>query len=226
MSPWLQRRQAVDRVAAAGMGIVVTPLIAVLALAVRRESPGPGLLGLVRVGQGGRQFRIWKVRTMRAGAPGGAAGGAELTAAGDRRVTPLGARLRRLRVDELPQLWNVVRGDMALLGPRPEAPGYVDAADEAWKAVLAARPGIAGPTQLLVADWEAEVVGTGDGDLYAERILPVKLAVDRWYVEHASPAIDGLVVLGLAKRLVGLHRPGRLEHLVAREVPVRAVDRA
>jgi lipopolysaccharide/colanic/teichoic acid biosynthesis glycosyltransferase len=115
---------------------------------------------------------------------------------------------------------------MALVGPRPEAPAYVDVADSTWQAVLAARPGIAGPTQLLVADWEAAVVGTGDGDLYAERILPVKLAIDRWYVEHASPRVDGLVLVGLARRLLGLRRPGRLEHLVGLEVPERLLSRA
>lgn len=226
MSPWLRARQVLDRGLAVGIGLAIGPVVALLAWAVRRDTPGPGLLGLDRVGQGGRTFRIWKVRTMRAADPGGAAGGAPLTAAGDARITPVGRRLRSLRLDELPQVWNVVRGDMALIGPRPEAPSYVDLDDRRWQAVLAARPGIVGPTQLLVADWEAEVVGTGEGDVYAERILPVKLGIDRWYVEQASPLIDLLVVVGLAKRLLGLRGAGTLEHLVARQVPGSVVSRA
>lgn len=225
MSPWLRRRQAMDRVAAALLGVAVAPLVGVLAWLVRRESPGPGVLGMPRVGQGGRTFLIRKIRTMRAAGPGGTAGGAPLTAANDRRVTALGGRLRALRLDEVPQLWNVVRGDMALIGPRPEAVEYVDLADADWQAVLAARPGIAGPTQLLVADWEAATVGTGEGDVYAERILPVKLAIDRWYVEHATPAIDALVLVGLVRRVLGLGPARRLEDAVARAVPASAVSR-
>ena len=225
MSPWLRRRQVLDRLLAAILGLAAAPAVAALAVLARRESEGPGLVGLTRVGQGGNPFRIWKVRTMVAGGPGGAAGGAPLTGAGDQRITPLGHRIRRWRVDELPQLWNVVRGEMSLLGPRPEAPGYVDPGDARWQAVLRARPGIAGPTQLVVADWEAGLIGTGEGDVYADRVLPVKLAIDRWYVERATPRVDLAVLLALVERFALGRRRTALHAMVEAAVPSAAQAR-
>ena len=222
MSPWLRRRQALDRVAAAALGLIVSPLVAVLALLARRGSRGPGLVGLPRVGRGGVPFRIWKVRTMVAETADGAAAGAPLTAAADARVTRLGRRIRPARLDELPQLWNVVRGEMALLGPRPEAPSYVSGDDPRWGAVLKARPGIAGPTQLVVADWEARLIGTGEGDAYRERVLPVKLAIDRWYVQQATPRLDLAILTGLVQRLVLGRRRTALHDLVEAAVPEAA----
>jgi lipopolysaccharide/colanic/teichoic acid biosynthesis glycosyltransferase len=222
VSPWLRRRQALDRLVAGLLGLAAAPLIAVLAVLARRGSTGPGLVGLVRVGQGGVPFRIWKVRTMVADAPDGAAGGAPITSAGDPRITGLGRRLRSYRLDELPQLWNVVGGEMSLLGPRPEAPGYVDLDDARWCAVLQARPGIAGPTQLLVADWEAALIGSGPGDAYADRVLPVKLAIDQWYVERATPAVDLAIVSGLVQRFLLGRPPAALLRLVEAAVPQAA----
>jgi lipopolysaccharide/colanic/teichoic acid biosynthesis glycosyltransferase len=133
---------------------------------------------------------MWKVRTMR-DRPGR---GGTITLRGDDRITPLGRRLRALRLDELPQLWNVVRGDMALLGPRPEAPDHVDPAQDAWAASLALVPGIAGPTQVVIHGWEAHI---DDVATYREEVLPHKLAVDAWYGTHASPAVDLAVVTSL-----------------------------
>jgi lipopolysaccharide/colanic/teichoic acid biosynthesis glycosyltransferase len=222
VSPWLRRRQALDRLVAGLLGLVAAPLVVVLAVLARRGSPGPGLVGLVRVGQGGVPFRIWKVRTMVAAAADGAAGGAAITSAGDPRITALGRRLRTCRADELPQLWNVLRGEMSLLGPRPEAPAYVDLDDARWCAVLRARPGIAGPTQLVVGDWEAALIGSGEGDAYADQVLPVKLAIDRWYVERATPAVDVAILSGLVQRFVLGRRPAALDRLVADAVPQAA----
>src|SRR5205807_1072853 len=129
MSRWLRWRQGLDRVVAAVAGLILVAPLAALAAVVRRTDPGPGLVGLPRVGRNGATFRIWKLRSMRTGATTAAAGGLPITQPGDPRVTPFGAKLRERRLDELPQLLNVVRGDMALIGPRPETPEYVDLDD-------------------------------------------------------------------------------------------------
>jgi len=208
----------VDRVAAAILGMLLAPLMVVLAAVVRRGSPGPGMLQLPRIGQHGRPFRLWKLRTMYAADPSGRARGNPITSAHDERITPAGRRLRESRMDEIPQLWNVLRGDMAILGPRPEVPEFVDCATEAWTGVLRARPGIAGPTQLLVADLEAELVGAADVR-YREDVLPIKLAIDNWYVACASPRIDALVLLSLAGRIGFGRWPTRLFNEVCTAVP-------
>ena len=113
--------------------LVASPVLAVIAIAVRIDSPGPALFRQERVGRGGKSFVLLKFRSMRAGA-----GGSSVTAGGDPRVTRVGKILRRFRLDELPQLWNVVRNDMALVGPRPEVPRFVDLADPAAIAGLTA----------------------------------------------------------------------------------------
>jgi lipopolysaccharide/colanic/teichoic acid biosynthesis glycosyltransferase len=176
-------RVRVDRGVALLGGLVAAPVLAVLALLVLVVDRQRPFVGLPRVGQEGVPFTLWKVRTMRT-----AAGEAEtFTVRDDRRVTALGARLRRSRLDELPQLWNVVLGHMALIGPRPEAPDHVEADAPAWATVLRGRPGIAGPTQVVVHAWEAEVSSV---DTYRREVLPRKLEVDAWYLANASPSVD------------------------------------
>ncbi len=208
MSPWLRRRLILDRLVAAVLLVPVAPVVAILALLVRRGDGGPALVRVPRVGRSGNLLGMWKLRSMRASAPGGLAGGADLTARDDDRVTPIGARLRRWRLDELPQLVNVVRGEMALIGPRPEAPGYVDLADDRWRTILSTPPGIAGATQILVNRWEAEVLRSTTGDAaYRHEILPVKVALDEWYVRCATPALDLLILRSLARTLAGRGAP-------------------
>ena len=141
-SRWLVLRvRVIDRLAALVLAPVIGPIAAVLAWKVVREDGRPALVGLPRVGEDGRTFKMWKLRTMRVGDASGAAGGAVINAGDDDRVTPFGRTLRRWRLDELPQLINVIRGDMGLLGPRPETPSLVALDDERWQAVLAVRPG-------------------------------------------------------------------------------------
>lgn len=217
---WLRARATADRlVALVGLLVLALPL-AGLAAVVAVVDRQPPIVGLARLGEGGRPFTLWKVRTMRR--DGGSGG--SLTVAGDHRVTRLGHHLRRSRVDELPQLWNVVRGQMALLGPRPETPEYVDAEDPAWAAALAARPGIAGATQVVIHGWEA---GLRSADEYVAEVLPRKLEVDRWYVTVASPAVDLDVLRSLIRSVrdpaaeTPIHR--RLEHaLPATMAAIRA----
>jgi len=214
-------KTAVTAIATA-MLAVCAPLIGVLGWLVHRHDGGPALIAVQRVGRGGVPFGMWKLRSMRVATADGRAGGVGLTTARDDRITPIGRRLRALHLDEMPQLVNVVKGEMALLGPRPEAPEYVDAADDGWRAVLASPPGIAGPTQLAVGDWERDVItAVPDGSTYVEQVVPVKVAIDRWYVEHASPMIDALVVSGLMQHLMG--RPAeQLLRRVRFAVPVAA----
>src|SRR5438874_1203967 len=138
---------------AAVLLVVFSPVLLAVALAVRLSSPGPVLHRATRVGRQGRLFTVYKFRTMVAG---GARLGASITSAEDPRVTPVGRMLRRCKVDELPQLWNVVRGEMRLVGPRPEDPRFVALyRPEQKMRVLSVPPGITGPSQLLFFDEEA-----------------------------------------------------------------------
>ena len=216
MSRYLQVRMVLDRLLAAVGLVALSPVIGVLGWLVHRHDGGPAFITVERVGRHGRPMRMWKLRSMRAESADGRATGVSLTSAGDDRITPIGAKLRAGHLDELPQLFNVARGEMALLGPRPEAPEYVDATDDDWRAVLAAPPGIAGPTQLAVGDWERDIITAApDGSAYERDVVPVKVAIDRWYVEQASPGIDALVVVGLARRLAGRPVGALLERIRA-----------
>ncbi|MDQ6799056.1 MAG: sugar transferase [Actinomycetota bacterium] len=217
MTRWLRVRVAVDRALAVGLGVVAGPVVAGLAVVIRRHDGGPPLVRLIRVGQGGQRFEMWKLRTMHVGGPGGRAGGPPIASYHDDRVTPIGRRIRRWRLDELPQLYNVVRGEMALLGPRPETPEYVDLGDESWQRVLRGRPGIAGPTQLAVHEMESVAIASDGGEeLYRDVILPAKLAIDAWYVEQASPFIDLLVIVGLVERFLLRRQALVLDGVVSR----------
>ncbi len=209
MSRWLRVRSVLDRITAAVLLAVLWPLIAVLAGAVRLADRGPSLVGVQRIGRNGKAFTMWKLRSMRAEAPDGRAQGISLTAANDSRITPVGVKLRAYYLDELPQLWNVVKGEMSLLGARPEAPEYVDITDTRWQLVLAAPPGIAGPTQLLVNEWERHLITACEaGSVYVDEVVPVKLAIDGWYISNSSPRLDVLVLVTLLRRFL----PGTGSH--------------
>jgi lipopolysaccharide/colanic/teichoic acid biosynthesis glycosyltransferase len=206
MSWWLTVRNPLDRAVSAVVGLTLLPIVGLLAALARGTSPGPAIVRLRRIGRHGRPFMLLKLRTMRTARADGTAGGGELTAGrADTRITRLGRHLRASRLDELPQLLHVVTGTMAIIGPRPETPAYVDQDDPRWQVVLRARPGIAGPTQALVHDWEEHLLAdaaAGD-DVYGDLVLPLKLAVDEWYVRNASPLADLVVIASLFERFVG-----------------------
>ena len=218
MTRWLRLRWAVDRGAAVVLGVLTAPLAALVWAVVRVVDGPPAVVRLPRIGRDGVEFAMGKFRSMTVQSASGHAGGTALTVGADPRVTPLGRRLRHYRLDELPQLGNVIRGEMSLLGPRPETPVYVDLDDERWQAVVRARPGIAGPTQVLIHDFEAGLA-VHDLKRYEAEMVPVKLAIDQWYLGHASPSVDLLVLLALVQRFV-LRRPTTTLHLrLEREIP-------
>jgi lipopolysaccharide/colanic/teichoic acid biosynthesis glycosyltransferase len=174
--------------------VVMTPLLILLAALVKADSPGPALYKPERMGVGGRPFRCLKLRTM-VWQPD--RGGPAITVRDDPRVTRFGKILRRFRVDELPQLINVARGEMNLIGPRPEDPRFVDFDDPLHRTVFMSKPGLTGLAQLAFLD-EARLLGgdhaTADR-LYRESILPRKVALDARYLSQRSWRLD-LWILG------------------------------
>jgi lipopolysaccharide/colanic/teichoic acid biosynthesis glycosyltransferase len=220
MSRWLRVRSVLDRIAAVLLGTAAAPLVAVLGLLVRRHDGGPPFIQVQRVGRGGRPFGMWKIRSMRVEDPAGRALGPALTSSEDDRITPIGRQLRKLHLDELPQLLHVARGEMLLFGPRPEAPEFVDGDDPAWRRVLVAPPGIAGPTQLMVGDWElTQIDRDADGTAYRRIVLPVKLDIDAWYVQGATLRLDLRILGGLVGRVVTGRDARRLRAIVDHDVP-------
>ena len=185
----------------ATLGLVILAPVLLAAMAwVRLDSPGPVLFRQERVGQHGSVFRIHKLRTMSitAGAQGPA-----ITAQNDPRVTRAGRWLRRYRIDELPQLIDVIRGDMSLVGPRPEVPRFVALYPPELRArVLSVRPGITDPAALEFVDESALLAGSEDPErTYVEAILPRKLIRQVAYAERATWASD-LAVLARTLRVL------------------------
>jgi lipopolysaccharide/colanic/teichoic acid biosynthesis glycosyltransferase len=181
----LERKRVFDIVVAVVALIFLSPLIALVALAVKLDSPGPVFFRCMRVGRNGRALAMLKFRKMRqevAGPP--------LTAADDDRFTRIGGLLARTKLDEIPQLWNVLRGDMSLVGPRPEDPAFLGLHPDAFTEILQVRPGITGLSQLAFAN-EAKVLAADDRVRdYIERVLPQKIGLDRLYVERRSLSMD------------------------------------
>ena len=213
-------RLALDRVVAAGLLVLSAPAIGLLAALVWLEDHKTAFVPVLRMGEGGRTFSMWKLRSMRVDRPDGTADGSALTSMNDQRITHIGARMRRYHLDELPQLWNVARGEMCLFGPRPEAPAFVDLEDPCWQAVLRMPPGIAGPTQLVVGGWERHIISScPDGTAYRDQVVPVKLAIDTWYMRRASLTLDLLTAATLFGRLVPTVDARRLRERVLAEVP-------
>ena len=193
-------KRAFDLLLAAAGLLLLAPLLLAVGLAIRLDSPGPALFRQERVGRGGRLFRIHKFRTMVADAP---ARGPGLTVGADPRITRVGRVLRDKRLDELPQLIDVLKGDMSLVGPRPELPRYVVHYPAALRErVLAVRPGLTDPASLAFLNEAARLAAAADPEReYVEAILPAKLAVAADYADRASLATDLGVLLRTLRRL-------------------------
>jgi lipopolysaccharide/colanic/teichoic acid biosynthesis glycosyltransferase len=186
-------------VSAAGL-LALSPLMLLIALAIKIGSPGPVFYHGQRVGKGGVPIRVRKFRSMVADA---SQRGPGITAAGDPRITRLGHLLRRTKLDELPQLINVLEGTMSLVGPRPEDPRYVALYTPEQRRVLAVRPGITSLASVRYRNEEQALDRPDWESFYVQRVMPEKLAIDLEYVGRASLWSD----LGiLARTVVALFR--------------------
>ncbi len=181
--------------------VLLSPLLLVFALAVALTSPGGAFFRQVRVGRGGRTFMLLKFRSMR---PGSEAKG-QLTIGGrDPRITGVGYFLRKTKLDELPQLWNVLRGDMSVVGPRPEVPKYVALYTAEQRAVLGVRPGITGMASLHYIDENELLARAADPEsAYIHEVMPAKLALDLRYVREQSFLLDLRIILATVGKVFG-----------------------
>jgi lipopolysaccharide/colanic/teichoic acid biosynthesis glycosyltransferase len=185
-------KRAVDILAASIGLVILSPLFAAVAGCISLTSRGPIFFRQIRLGKNHRAFRIVKFRSMVDGGPGR---GSAITIAGDQRVTSIGRLLRRYKIDELPQLWNVLRGEMSLVGPRPELAEYVALYTPQQRAVLQVRPGITDPASLAYRNEEDLLAAHADPEqFYRTQILPDKLARNIAYLKSMSLTQDlGLI---------------------------------
>jgi lipopolysaccharide/colanic/teichoic acid biosynthesis glycosyltransferase len=167
--------------------LLLSPLLLLLTLWIKLDSRGPVLYRGKRVGKDGRAFIMYKFRTMVLGAE---RSGPAVTYKDDPRITPAGRFLRRTKLDELPQFLNVLRGEMSLVGPRPEDPSYVAFYTPEQLLVLSVKPGITGPTQLEYRDEASLLKGEGVDEEYVTRLMPQKLKLDLEYVRTRSLLLD------------------------------------
>lgn len=172
-----------DRVCALLGLIVAMPLLLIVAVLIRIKMPdGPILYTQKRVGKDGHLFTIYKFRTMRVGTDQ-----SSVSVAGESRITPLGATLRKYKIDELPELWNVLIGDMSFVGPRPDVPGYADCLTGEDRAILRLCPGITGPASLKYRDEEFLLSQQADPIAYNDQVIfPDKVRLNKYYLEHYS----------------------------------------
>jgi lipopolysaccharide/colanic/teichoic acid biosynthesis glycosyltransferase len=179
LTPWRRAvKRGIDLAAALAGLLFLGWLIALLVAAARVDTGQSGMFRQVRIGRDGKPFVLLKIRTMEA------SGRTTVTTAGDPRITRLGRLLRRTKLDELPQLVNVLRGDMSLVGPRPDVPGFADLLEGPDRVVLAVRPGITGPATLRFRDEERILAEQPDPESYNRAVLfPEKVRLNREYVE-------------------------------------------
>ncbi len=183
-------KRVCDVLIALPAAMVLAPVILFLALLVWIRTGDSGFYVHERMGYRGRRFGLIKLRTMRSGVAG-----PHVTCAGDARITDIGRFLRRTKLDELPQIWNVLRGDMSFVGPRPEAPQFVDLNNRLWREVLSVRPGITDDVSLLLRDEEALLAKATSRDAYANIVLPEKLKLAAASVGMSSPWRDVVIIL-------------------------------
>ncbi|MDH3263544.1 MAG: sugar transferase [Paracoccaceae bacterium] len=184
-------RRGFDLALAALLALLLWPLAALIALAILLADGRPVLFGSERIGKGGRPFTLWKFRSMVPGSDDGVATGGEKAV----RITRLGRFLRRARLDELPQLWNVLSGEMAFVGPRPPLRRYVDRFPALYGEVLRERPGITGAASLIYHRREEEllagcITAEESDSIYTRRCVPAKARLDLRYRRRRSPCSD------------------------------------
>lgn len=185
-------KRTFDLVIATAIVLAVLPLVTIIAVVVKMGDWGPVFYKARRVGRSGEIFSLYKFRTMTVEADRHGPG---ITIAGDSRITPIGRILRRSKLDELPQLLNVLRGEMSLVGPRPEDPRYVRHYTDKQREVLSVRPGITGAASVEYRDEERILVGPDWETQYMHVIMPHKLEIELDYLKRRSLVTD-LILLG------------------------------
>jgi lipopolysaccharide/colanic/teichoic acid biosynthesis glycosyltransferase len=187
-------------IAVASVGLVATaPLFAAVALAVKVSDGGAVFFRQERVGRAASRFRIWKFRTMVVDAE---RHGGQLTVRGDRRLTSLGRILRAVKLDELPQLLNVLAGEMSFVGPRPEVPRYVELYDAEQRRVLELIPGITDPASIRYYDESEMLAGSSDPErLYVDEVMPRKIALNLDYARNATVVSDLGIIIKTIRRI-------------------------
>lgn len=172
-----------DRLMALVGLLLLWPVLIIVAVLIRVKMPGgPVIFKQKRVGRDGKLFTMYKFRSMTVGH-----GGSSVSVAGESRITPLGAKLRHYKLDELPELWNVLIGDMSFVGPRPDVPGYADQLKGNERDVLKLRPGITGPASLKYRDEEDLLAKQTDPQKYNDEVIfPDKVRINLYYLRHYS----------------------------------------
>jgi lipopolysaccharide/colanic/teichoic acid biosynthesis glycosyltransferase len=204
-------KRALDVVISILVLVGLLPLLAIVALLVRIESPGPAFFRATRIGRGGRELRMLKFRKMHADAAG-----IPLTTHTDDRLTRIGAFLAKSKLDELPQLWHVLRGEMSLVGPRPETHGFVAHHRTEYDEILSVRPGLVGFSQIAFVA-EGRILDEDDPlDHYVSAILPQKVTLDLMYARRRSLLLDlrilmwSIVAVVLRRQVAVNRQTGRM----------------
>ena len=176
------------------------PILIIVAIMIKIKMPGePIIFKQKRVGQYGRLFTMYKFRSMTV-----SHSGSSVSIAGESRITPLGAKLRKYKLDELPELWNVLIGDMSFVGPRPDVPGYADKLKGKDRDILKLKPGITGPASLKYRDEEELLANVDNPQKYNDEIIyPDKIRINLYYLEHYSfiKDIQMIICTVLGKRM-------------------------
>ena len=171
-----------DRIMALLGLLFLWPVLLVVAILIKCQMPGPVLFVQQRVGKDGKLFNCHKFRSMTVGH-----NGSSVSVAGESRITPLGGQLRRYKLDELPELWDVLIGKMSFVGPRPDVPGYADKLQGEDRIILTLRPGITGPATLKYRNEEELLATVKDPQKYNDEVIyPDKVRINRYYAEHYS----------------------------------------
>lgn len=190
-----------DRVVSFVGLLFLWPVLAVVAVLIRVKMPGgPVIFKQQRVGRYGKLFTMYKFRSMTV-----SHSGSSVSVAGESRITPLGAKLRRYKLDELPELWNVMIGDMSFVGPRPDVPGYADSLTGRDRDVLKLRPGITGPASLKYRNEEEILASVDDPVKYNDQVIfPDKVRINLYYLNHQSfwTDIKLIICTVLGKRIM------------------------
>lgn len=180
--------------------VVLSPILFVVWILIRIKMPdGPAVFTQKRVGKGGILFTMYKFRSMSAHHSG-----STVSVAGESRITPLGAKLRKYKLDELPELWNVFIGDMSFVGPRPDVPGYADKLEGDDRRVLQLRPGITGPASLKYRDEEVLLAAQANPQEFNDKVIyPDKVRINLYYLDHYSFVADIKMIVAtvLGKRI-------------------------